>query len=90
MGAAVVRPREWPLQPLLEASGIEPALLAELVGCSIDPMRRRLRTGISEHEADRWACLCGLPAAFVWRGWIDAAAGAGPPEASRPVARATT
>lgn len=75
----------WPYAPveaeLLRRTGPYPgggeygvALLAVLLGCSVDNVQRWVRQGwLSDRSADRVAIALGRHPSFFWPAWFDAA-----------------
>lgn len=61
--------RHWPLQALLDASGLTMHGLAAKTGG--DPYSHA-ETGLSDVQADRWAIRCGLMPHEAWDDWFDA------------------
>jgi hypothetical protein len=59
----------WPLEPLLEATGLTLHGLAEKTGG--DPYGYT-DTGLSDAVADRWAIRCGNHPGEIWPAWFDA------------------
>jgi hypothetical protein len=74
----------WPLQPLLDASGLTVGQLAAELGLSGTTVRQAARRGLSDRQADEWAIRLGLHPLLVWGwAWIDPSANALRPAASR-------
>lgn len=76
--------RRYPLQPLIDAIGIDgPILRREGTSLSVDQqaayaigvdqsaVRRARRLGLSEALADRWAIRAGLHPDLVWDGFMS-------------------
>lgn len=64
----------WPLQPLLEASGLSRRDLATHLDVTLRTITRAAADGLSDRTADRWAITIGLHPLHVWGwDWIDAA-----------------
>lgn len=63
---------KWPLQPLLDTTGVSVNEMARVVHQSGGNVYRALREGLSDSMADRWACALGRHPAEVWDGWFDA------------------
>lgn len=71
-----VAPRPWPLQPLLDATGLARGQLAPAIGVSGSTVCYAAEHGLTDTQADTWAKRAGLVhAAFVWGwdAWIAAA-----------------
>lgn len=79
----------YPLEPLAQAAGVtlgqigahQPgdhptgmAALAERLGVSTTTLKRARRHGLTDIQADAWACALGYNAALVWgdRWWAGA------------------
>jgi hypothetical protein len=74
----------WPLEPLLDASGLTASGLAAELSLPTTTVRRAARRGLSDRQADEWAIRCGLHPLLVWGwAWIDPAASALRPAAAR-------
>jgi hypothetical protein len=59
----------WPLEPLLEATGLSMGGLS--IAVNGNPYDYR-DLGLSDLVADRWAVRCGKHPGEVWPGWFDA------------------
>jgi Bacterial regulatory proteins, gntR family len=82
--AVVLDGAGWPLQPLLDASGLTPTRLAAELGLSGTTVRVAARRGLSDRQADEWAIRLGLHPLLVWGwAWIDPTASALRPAAAR-------
>ena len=67
-------PRRWPLQPLLDTTGLNTKAAAEHLGVSGSVLARRRRTGLTDVQADHWAIRLGTHPFLVWGwAWVDAA-----------------
>ncbi len=74
----------WPLQPLLDASGLTARRLAAELGVSGTTVRNAGRRGLNDRQADEWAIRLGLHPLLVWGwAWVDPAATALKPAAGR-------
>jgi DNA-binding transcriptional regulator YhcF (GntR family) len=74
----------WPLQPLLDASGLTARRLAAELGLSGTTVRQAAKRGLSDRQADEWAIRLGLHPLLVWGwAWIDPSANALRPAATR-------
>lgn len=62
--------KRWPLQPLLDATGLSMRRLKDVVKGDPYPAKT---VGLSDDQADRWAVSCGLLPHEVWPDWFDAA-----------------
>lgn len=67
-GGAVTR---YPLQPLLDMAGMTLNELRQV--CPMNgPVYHNARTlGLTEAQADRWACKVGLVPWLIWPDWLD-------------------
>jgi hypothetical protein len=84
VAAVVLDGAGWPLQPLLDASGLTPTRLAGELGLSGTAVRRAARRGLTDRQADEWAIGLGLHPLMVWGwAWIDPNASALRPAAAR-------
>lgn len=64
----------WPLQPLLERTGVSAAGLAQLIGVAPRSVRAARPGGLTDSRADEWATRAGLHPVVVWGWeWITAA-----------------
>jgi hypothetical protein len=64
----------WPLQPLLDASGLSRSRLAVELGLSGVTLRTASQRGLTDRQADQWAIRLGLHPLSVWGwAWIDSA-----------------
>jgi hypothetical protein len=53
-------------------AGVTVPLLAEVVGRHESVVYRRLHSGLTDAESDRWACALNLHPAEVWgTAWIE-------------------
>ncbi|HEY1119917.1 MAG TPA: hypothetical protein VGE43_19535 [Acidimicrobiales bacterium] len=69
-----LEPRPWPLQPLLDASGLTRGQIARAVGVSGSTVVYAATHGLTDWQADAWANRLGLVhPAVVW-GWDEWAA----------------
>ena len=67
----------WPLQTLLDASGLTRSRLAAELHLSGATLRIAGRRGLTDRQADEWAIHLGLHPLLVWGwAWIDQAASA--------------
>jgi DNA-binding transcriptional regulator YdaS (Cro superfamily) len=74
----------WPLQPLLDASGLSRSRLAVALSLSGVTLRTASRCGLTDRQADQWAIRLGLHPLSVWGwAWIDNADAAAPTAAAR-------
>lgn len=64
----------WPLQPLLDATGLSRTALARRLNVAFGTVHRAGREGVSDRVADRWAIRLGLHPLAVW-GWDWVTAG---------------
>lgn len=67
----------WPLEPLLEhvwTRTPERTYKAAAVEMGMDDtnVHRYLVAGLSDEQADRWACRVGIHPSLVWPAWFDA------------------
>jgi hypothetical protein len=60
----------YPLQPLLDMTGITRGQFAKHAHISGTEAARLETEGLTEAEADRYAVRCGYPTAYVWPDWI--------------------
>jgi hypothetical protein len=82
--AAESRSAGWPLQPLLDASGLTRSRLAVELGLSGVTLRTASQRGLNDRQADQWAIRLGLHPLSVWGwAWIDNAADTAPTAAAR-------
>jgi hypothetical protein len=66
--------RRWPLQPLLDACRLTPAVLAAHLHVGGNAVTLAGRQGLSDRQADRWATRVGFHPLLVWGwAWVDAA-----------------
>lgn len=63
----------WPLGPLQDALGGSVRSLMRHTGVSGADIARAALDGLSDRQADRWACRAGLHPANVWPDWDLAA-----------------
>jgi len=68
---------EWPLAPLLEAAWARTAertnvAAADEIGIDSALIYRHELSGLSDDQADRWACSLGLHPSLIWPSWFDA------------------
>jgi Bacterial regulatory proteins, gntR family len=74
----------WPLEPLLDASGLTAGRLAAELSLSGATVRKAARRGLTDRQADEWAIRLRLHPLLVWGwAWIDPAASALRPAAAR-------
>ena len=74
----------WPLQPLLDASGLTRSRLAAELGLSGTTVRQTARRGLNDRQADEWAIRLGLHPLLVWGwAWIEEAAAVRRPASAR-------
>ena len=59
--------RRFPLQALLDETGLDEARLRKLVNCSGLIWKEARERGCTLSEADRWAVRAGIHPVFVWR-----------------------
>lgn len=74
MSAPARRPSlgpRYPLQALVEASGLSEAALAREIGLSGSTLVQARKVGFVESAADRYACRVGLVPWLVWSDWLD-------------------
>jgi hypothetical protein len=82
-GAGELGGAGWPLQPLLDASGLTRTRLAAELGLSGATLRTAGRRGLNDRQADEWAIRLGLHPLMVWGwAWIEEAASARRPAAA--------
>lgn len=78
------RGARWPLQPLLDASGLTRSRLAVELGLSGVTLRAASQRGLTDRQADQWAIRLRLHPLSVWGwAWIDNAADTAPTAAAR-------
>lgn len=63
--------RRYPLQPLLDAAGLSLSALRDRFPMSGPTYRNARQVGLTEQQADRYACGLGLVAVTVWPEMID-------------------
>lgn len=63
--------RRYPLQELVEASGLSEAEFGRRVGLSGSSLTKARRDGLIESAADRYACRAGLVPWLVWSDWLE-------------------
>jgi GntR family transcriptional regulator len=74
----------WPLQPLLDASGLSRSRMAVVLSLSGVTLRTASQRGLTDRQADQWAIRLGLHPLSVWGwAWIDNAHAAAPTAAAR-------
>jgi hypothetical protein len=67
-------PTGWPLQPLLDASGLTASRLSLTLGLSGTTVRLARRRGLTDAQADEWSIRLGLHPLLVWGwAWIEEA-----------------
>jgi hypothetical protein len=77
----------WPLQPLLDATGLPRTILAIQAGTTMSTLRAAEQDGLTDEQADRWAIRLGQHPAMVWgAAWLDAAGDIEAVAADRPAA----
>jgi lambda repressor-like predicted transcriptional regulator len=64
------RGQRYPLEALTDASGLSEAALVRQVGMSGSTLKRVRVEGLSEAQADRYACRLGLVPWMVWPNWL--------------------
>lgn len=62
----------WPLQPLLDATGLTAYGLAHISGMNQGTIRAATAAGLTDQMADRLAVRLGWHPAMIWPGWVDA------------------
>jgi hypothetical protein len=70
---SAMKPRLWPLAPLLAAAGyrtLHP--FAVRVRASGESVASAAALGLTDSQADRWAVRCGLHPGLVWDTWYEA------------------
>jgi hypothetical protein len=65
------RGQRYPLEALTDASELSEAALVRQVGMSGSTLKRVRVEGLSEAQADRYACRLGLVPWMVWPNWLD-------------------
>lgn len=60
----------YPLQPLLDAAGVTLNGLRQLVPMNGSTYRNAREHGLTEQQADRYACALGLVPWSVWPEWL--------------------
>jgi hypothetical protein len=69
----------WPLQPLLDASGLTRTALAARLGVSGSTVLAASQRGLTDRQADEWAIRLGTHPLLVWGwAWIEEAGAAQP------------
>ena len=66
------QPRPYPIEPLAHELGIDPAnttQLARRLGIARRWVSHYRTLGLTEHQADLWACRAGLVPQLVWDNW---------------------
>lgn len=61
----------YPLQPLLDAAGMTLNDLRQVCPMGGSTYRRARTDGLSEEQADRYACRVGLVPWVIWPDWLD-------------------
>lgn len=61
----------YPLQPLLDAAGMTLNDLRQVCPMGGTTYRNARNIGLTEDQADRWSCRCGLLPWLVWPNWLD-------------------
>ena len=62
----------WPLQPLLEVSGLSVSSLGRRLGVSGGQIAVVARRGLNDKQADEWAIRLGVHPLTVWGwAWVD-------------------
>jgi hypothetical protein len=64
---AAAIPRPFPLQTLLDATGLNPAHFSRVTKASGRDIALALAYGCTESQADRWAIRCGHHPALIWQ-----------------------
>lgn len=68
---ASAQPRPWPVEPLLEAAALGPDQLLARLRLSGRQRQNAFTWGLTDREADRWACKLSLHPGQVWPRWFD-------------------
>lgn len=63
--------RRYPLESLLDAAGMTLSQLREVCPMGGSVYRNARTVGLTEAQADRWACKVGLVPWLVWGDWLD-------------------
>jgi hypothetical protein len=72
--ASTVPAPSWPLATLLAAAGVEVTQLPHLVRVSSTAVQRADVEGLSDGQADRWACRLGWHPGAIWADWFNESA----------------
>jgi DNA-binding transcriptional ArsR family regulator len=76
---AALHEHRWPLQPLIEASGLSTEALRRRLGLDTPAMVAATLGGLTDIQADHWAIRLGWHPQSVWGwDWIDLADQAAP------------
>lgn len=63
--------KRYPLDALVEATGLSEAALGRRVGLSGSTLKQARLVGFTESAADRYACRAGFHPYEVWPDWLD-------------------
>ena len=67
-----LRPRLWPAQPLIDAAEhLNVPVVPRAVGASGTTWAHALSNGLTDQQADRWACRLGFHPIEIWPNWCD-------------------
>ncbi|CAB5217700.1 hypothetical protein UFOVP209_6 [uncultured Caudovirales phage] len=65
-------PRIWPIEPLLDITGITRFThLARAVRANGVTASSALNEGLTDRQADNWAIRCGYHPAEIWPEWFE-------------------
>ena len=78
--------RRWPLEQLVERTGLDPVDVAQAAGADQLAAARAANHGLNDTTADHWAVANGYHPATIW-GWTWVQAGLGDTEAAAEGAR---
>lgn len=69
----MIRPRPWPLQPLLDATHLTIQDLVVALNINNEAAKDAAERGCTTLQADRWAVRLGKHPIEVWHDWYDRA-----------------